>query len=167
MQRGDLSLEEALQVRKEITKKWSEKTHTGLQYSKVSQELFCGIYDGIKDLVNKDNIFFATFDGGKVCEDKKLNKEYRFIANKSVYKLDFYISEIKLCIEFDGEYWHSGSWKNKRRLSDEDRDEELCLHGIEILRVKERNFRNDKIGTIESCVKFIYERLANSTRDKS
>lgn len=84
---------------KELGKvKWDEYvkiTHFG--YSKISQKLFNSINEKIKHKYT--NIWYATSKNG----------EYK-IKNINVHKtylLDFYIPELKICIEFDGDLWHA------------------------------------------------------------
>ena len=67
-------------------------------YSDISQELFKEI-DSI--LFNKLNKQYTTYFAIK-------NNEY-IIYNKEKHKhycLDYYIKELNLCIEFNGDYWH-------------------------------------------------------------
>jgi len=65
-------------------------------FSKISQDLFWKLYEKIpKDLKEK-------------CYFYELNKEFDIedYENKIHYLYDFVISNIKLCIEFNGDFWH-------------------------------------------------------------
>jgi len=64
--------------------------------SKMSQKLFWSIYEKLPDeLKNK-------------CYFSELNKEFDIEdgENKIHYLYDFVISNIKMCVEFNGDYWH-------------------------------------------------------------
>jgi len=66
-------------------------------YSKVSQLLFDDIYNLLDDNM-KNNIYYGS-----------LNKEY-FIYDKDSKKIfyhDYVMNDIKLIIEFNGDYWHA------------------------------------------------------------
>lgn len=138
--------------------KWQERQEKWLKsfpkqnYSIVSQELFWKIYGNIYK--NFQNIYFATNDNGVEIKDK--NKEFKIKTNKSVRSLDFYIPEIKKCIEFDGTYWH-GEVGRGNRTRDEERDKEIksSIQGIQILHIKERDYRSNPNNIIQECLEFI------------
>ena len=67
---------------------------TDRTYSKISQELFWSIYDQLPQNL-KEKCYFA-----------ELNKEFGTKINFKGYFYDFVISNIKFCIEFNGDYWH-------------------------------------------------------------
>ena len=51
-----------------------------------------------------------------------------------------------------GEYWHSRPGQIQK---DEKRDEYLIIKGYNLLRVKERDYYNDKEKVVEQCIKFL------------
>lgn len=83
---------------KQINKSKIPQNLLSKSYSDISQELFNEI-DNI--LLNKLNKQYTTYFAIK-------NNEY-IIYNKEKHKyycLDYYIEELNLCIEFNGDYWH-------------------------------------------------------------
>ena len=83
---------------KQINKSKIPQNLLSKSYSDISQELFNEI-DNI--LLNKLNKQYTTYFAVK-------NNEY-IIYNKEKHKyycLDYYIKELNLCIEFNGDYWH-------------------------------------------------------------
>jgi hypothetical protein len=111
-------------------------------YSKISQELFWNIYNRLHD---KFNIYFAT------KENNNKNNEYIVETEHGIRLLDFYIEELRLCIEYDGYFWHK-----KRKKEDLLRENEIykSIPGIRILRITENEYVN-KEATIKKCLDFI------------
>lgn len=74
-------------------------------------------------------------------------------------ELDIWFPEIKLGIEYDGDYWHSLSNMKKRdRLKTH-----ICKkHGIKLHRVSESNYFKNKEQEILNIKKLINERLKNN-----
>lgn len=111
------------------------------KYSKISQELFWGIYEQVNEF-EKNKCYFA-----------ELNEEHVFYTHQNdiyIISVDFkYENKI---IEFDGNYWHSS---NKQKEIDVLRDNFLISKGYEILRISELDYKNDKKQTIEKCINFI------------
>lgn len=72
------------------------------RYSKISQELFDSIYQKLSDKL-KEDCYYAT------CKTNDHSREFgkRDECNQTYYFYDFVITSIKICIEFDGDYWHS------------------------------------------------------------
>lgn len=62
-------------------------------YSKMSQEFFRDVDSIINE---KYHTYFKT-----------KNYEFDIKHNYDVYFLDYYIEELKICIEFNGDYWHA------------------------------------------------------------
>lgn len=124
----------------------SGATHTN--YSKSSQKLFWMIYDKIKTEFKE--VYFAELKTGSV---ERTN--YEFIVNTpmgmSVRFLDFYIKDINVNIEFGYDYFHSKEKDDKRQ-----REIELTLPGIKTLKIDYYEFVDDKIGTLNKCMEFIY-----------
>jgi hypothetical protein len=121
-------------------------------YSKVSQELFWLIYKEIRHEYR--DIFFATLgeDGNRV----DLNNEYGLYTTKNRFRyLDFYITDVNKCIEFDGDYWHGQKRGNQER--DKEREIEIrdSLMDIKIHHVKENDFRSNPQLVLEECLEFI------------
>jgi hypothetical protein len=152
MQRKNCSKEEAEQFRADITKKWI-KSFQKMTYSKISQELFWGIYDKIKD--NYNNIFFATLDPSKNRDDSRKNHEFLVNVGKTHRKLDFYIKDINKCIEFDGTYWHGIKGKGNKSREEEREKQIIKTLNCKILHIKEADFVSNKEEVINRCLDFI------------
>jgi hypothetical protein len=137
--------EKALKI---IKSRFSDKS-----YSKISQELFIEIYNKLE---NKD-VYFATIKDGKI-EDTGVNNEYMLLTHNNRHRfLDFYMPSKRKCIEFDGEFWHGGKpWDKKR---DRIREEEIkeTIEGINILHIKEMDYRNNPKETVHQCLEFLNE----------
>ena len=118
-----------------------------IMYSKISQELFYSIYNELpQDL--QIHIHFG-----------ELNKEYRVsknIQNTSSYFYDFVITNIKLCIEFDGDYWHSTI---EAIESDRIKQEFIENIGFKVIRIRECDYRSDKPKIINYCLNNILKML--------
>lgn len=136
------------------TQKWNERQGKWLKsckrtnFSKISQELFDEVSQRIGD---KHNIYYATYDR----EDMKnnINKEYTLRLSSSYIKPDFICLERCKIIEFDGDYWHNKNTANVIR--EKNRDILIEQAGYEVLHVKEFDYKKDKQGTIETCIKFL------------
>lgn len=117
----------------------------GKGYSKISQELF----NSINILINEEVVYYATSDKNKD------NNEYFHISKLTGKKFffDFFYPSKNKIIEFDGDYWHSEKRGNKER--DMLRHNILEQEGFIILRVCEKDYKNDKQGTIEKCINFL------------
>jgi len=61
-------------------------------YSQISQELFWHIYNKLPKFIQKE------------CHFAELNTEYK---KYSPFTLDFFVSRLNYCIEFQGDYWHA------------------------------------------------------------
>lgn len=151
MLRDGLSLEDATAKRRGITCKWSSKVHTGINYSKISQELFWSIWDAINEQYDSSDVFFATFHNGVKSTDN-VNHEFRLPTNKSYRLPDFYIKSIGLIIEFDGTFHHSDSWR--AATCDTDRDNEILstYPSYTIVHISEDEYMKNKEGTLLKCL---------------
>jgi len=81
----------------EGNKRWLDYINkTKKYYSKSSQKLFWNLYNNLN--INKDHIYFAelNYEFGKY---DNINKKY--------YKYDFVITDLKICIEYNGDHWHA------------------------------------------------------------
>lgn len=111
------------------------------RYSKISQELFWNIYDKVK---NNENCYFG-----------ELNSEYIFFVWEewaSIISVDFkYKNKI---IEFDGDFWHSSE---KQKSLDILRDSYLVNKNYKILRIKESDYKNNKLNILNKCLVFLNE----------
>ena len=122
-------------------------------YSRISQDLFCNIYELIKD--DYKGIFFGSLNNKTGCiEQTTKNYEYRIkrVCGK-YYFLDFFIKDIGKIIEFDGTYWHNRDQADIE--NDEKRDAELMAMGYKILRVKEKDYLRRPSDVVLECLKFI------------
>lgn len=151
MKREGCSEEDAINKRQEITDKWINN-FPFQNYSNVSQELFWSIYEKIKHKYK--NIYFATLFNGERVENK--NKEFKIKTNVTTRSLDFYVQDIEKCIEFNGTYWH-GEVGRGNRTRDEDREKEILetMPELQILHIKEEDYRNDKQKVIQECIEFL------------
>lgn len=111
------------------------------KYSKISQNLFWGIYENLNE-EQKSKCYFY-----------ELNQEYSFYVWKkeiTLINVDFKLKN--KIIEFDGDYWHS---KKEQIIKDNLRDEYLKEKGYFIKRVKEIEFRKNKELVINECLNFL------------
>lgn len=107
----------------------------------ISQDLFIKLYDKL-DENNKNNCYFHN-----------LNKEYFFYIGHDKIKIAFV--DFKLydkIIEFDGDYWHS---LYHVKFRDRIVDEFLYNKGYKILRIKESEYKQNEIDTINKCINFL------------
>lgn len=119
----------------------------GKFYSKISQELFNKI---VTKLNNNLTIYFATNENGEYI--------VKNISDSRFPMLDFYIPELNKWIQFDGDYWHGEKRGNQQR--DKKREEIIfnAIPGIELKRVKERDYRNNSEKIINECVEWILKK---------
>jgi len=131
----------------------------------IFQNNFCDILDDgfvliysfilqIKD--DYAEIYFAKLGDG-------INNEY-FLRTKKFGKfLDFYIKDINVCIEFDGDYWHGTKPGNKE--NDAIREKEILESNpsLKILHIKECDYNNTPHKIINDCINFIKN---NKTKHK-
>jgi hypothetical protein len=120
------------------------KKQYGKHYSCISKNLF----EAITNKLHDDNLgnFFAT------------NKNGEYTVNISPLKtpmLDFYIPSLNKWIEFDGDYWHGEKRGNQER--DKRRENEIfkVIPGIQLKRVKERDYRKNPEKIVNECVEWI------------
>ncbi len=82
------------------------------------------------------------------------------------FDIDIYVPELNRGIEFDGERWHSfeimRKSKNKKKWSDDDihnyhqiKDDYFHSIGINILHIKEQEWKMDSIKCIAKCLDFL------------
>ena len=142
----------------EANKKFHEyrKTHNNVfnlnkrnNFSKISQELYVGIYNKLPEDIKKLKIYFALLNKNKIVnyESLKLHQNYEYliyftqeerkIINKNGTALDFFIKELGIVIEFDGTYWHND------KIYEEQRDKiiENKIKDVEIYHVDENIFK--------------------------
>ena len=126
-------------------------------FSLNSQELFTSIELILLDLYPDLECFYAT--NKKIELAKKLvTNEYQVLVesvsdSKKIRFLDFYIPTLNKWIEFDEKY-HDNS---KQLYNDNIREQEIktIISDIQLLRIKEEDYLNDKDVIIEKCIKFI------------
>jgi len=104
-------------------------------------------------------VYFATFNLGE--HDDTKNRELRFETEKTWYKFDFFIQSLKLLVEFDGEWYHSGAWRPDGADTARDADIIKTDPDIAIIHVRERDFINNPTLTIAKLSLQIHERLSN------
>jgi very-short-patch-repair endonuclease len=116
-------------------------------WSKISQILFNDIMK-----FYKGNVYYATYERKDMVDYQ--NKEYRFksITGKMLLP-DFIDIDIKKIIEFDGDYWHGEKKGNQQR--DKIKEDNFIESGYKVLRIQEREYNNDKTGTLQKCLDFL------------
>jgi len=128
-------------------------------YSKVSQLLFDDIYNLLDDNM-KNNIYYGS-----------LNKEY-FIYNKDSKKIfyyDYVMNDIKLIIEFNGDYWHANPtiyvddfYHTIRKMTAKDiweaqkyKNKLAENKGYQVIEIWESDYRKDKNSVKNLCLDII------------
>lgn len=129
----------------------------GKGYSKISQEMFWKIYEKIKNGVDTDQIYFATYNRLTHKDDgTEKNHEYFYITEDGEhFFLDFLLKNKKRVIEFDGDYWHGEARGNQER--DRIREQKLKAAGYEIHRVSERDYKREPVAMVYEAVQFLLE----------
>lgn len=130
-------------------------------YSKISQELFWSIYACLSE------------DDQKHCYFQELNHEFGKLdtVNKSYRKYDFVLTNRKVCIEFNGNYYHAdpkiygmnesishpGCIKRVKSVWDDDKikKELIKSHGYSIMYVWEDDYASNPHRTLNNCLKYI------------
>ena len=134
-------VEKGTEKHKQKTLKWLS-SYKKQNFSNISQELFRALEEKYQG-----NTFFATKDRPEM--DSYTNKEFR----TEIGILPDYIDiDKKRIIEFDGDYWHGRKGNVER---DAKRDSKLMSAGYSVLHIKESDFKADKEGTIDRCIKFL------------
>lgn len=124
------------------------KMLNGKGYSKISQQLF----NEIMVVIGNEyiNVYYAT-------NNPNLDfNEYMVHDNNTQcnFFLDFYVKDNNKVIEFDGDYWHGEKRGNQKR--DKEREEKLKALGyVNILHVKERDYKANPQKVVDECVEFI------------
>lgn len=126
-----------LSARYGITNSWHLAKHNSI--SKISQELFWNVWQNSKQY---GEIYFGELSG-----ELRLNLGGRIIK-PDYAQID---EDDKRIIEFDGDYWHTDKSKN----ADTIREEILKEDGWTVLRIKEKDYKNDRLAVIEQCIAFL------------
>lgn len=117
--------------------------------SKISQELFWKLY---KILNNPDKCYFAELNYEKsikiTSKDRKKFNNFNKL-NKYNYFVDF-MNDNKI-IEYDGEYWHLDKEKDLIK------DNFLKYKGYKILRISDKQYKNNKEKVLNDCIEFLRE----------
>ena len=102
-------------------------------------------------------IFYATKNDNN--KNSNENFEYEVILEDGIHRyfLDFYIKDNNKIIEFDGDYWHGEKRGNQQR--DRYREKLIfeAIPGIQLKRVKERDYRKNPEKIVNECVEWILE----------
>lgn len=154
MKRNKCSKEEAVAIRKLITKKWMDSFPKS-NFSAISQKLFWDIYEVIKDSFPK--IYFATLNPITNKKDTSgKNHEFLIQTLKSSRRPDFFIPSVNKIIEFDGTYWH-GEKGRGNKTKDELRDTEIIesLEDCKILHINENEYRKNPADVLTKCLDFV------------
>ena len=120
----------------------------GKRKKKISQQLFNEIMLVIGN--EYSNVYYAT-------NNPNLDfNEYMVHDNNTQcnFFLDFYVKDNNKVIEFDGDYWHGEKRGNQKR--DREREEKLKALGyVNILHIKERDYKANPQKVVDECVEFI------------
>ena len=158
----------------EGTKKFNECINTKYSsYSKISQELFWNIYNDLENEL-KDKTYFAelNYEFGKYDD---INKGYR--------KYDFVISNIKFCIEFNGDHDNGNPemYNKNDRLKvrgckhikvkdvwkkDKEKKQLLLNENFSYFVIWEKDYLNNKEEIKEMFIKIIKEKYLRYKNDK-
>lgn len=130
--------------------KYNFSQRKNLNYSKISQELFWEIYNNLDSYLQK-RVMFSELNKEKRINLNKHDKKIFGDDNRVCFFMDFSIGK-KICIEFDGEYWHKDS-------EDVDFKKDLIMKskGYNVLRIGELDYKNNKEIVKERCLSFIKE----------
>lgn len=136
--------EKGLERWKERQKDWQENFAKS-NYSEISQKLF----NSIEVLISccKYHTYYAT-------KGNKYNNEYILTLKNRVIRPDYFIKELKLIIEFDGEYWHKNE---ERRLYDRIKENDIKESGYYIINVREEDYKKNPQAEVKRCLDFIEE----------
>ena len=131
-------------------------------YSKVSQEFFTELDLALSEFNLTTYFYTKSGEFGKILK-----------STNSYCKIDFYIKEIKLAIEYYGTYWHASPNKykdsevvhsNKTAFQIWEKDETrnsnlLCEHGVETIVVwQDEDYKNRK-GIINQIYNEVKKRI--------
>ena len=139
----------------ERQEKWLN-SYKKVNYSKISQELFIGLYFKLKENKFNEKVYFAKLDPNGLIHKLNKNYEFRLKLNKSFIVPDFFIPNINLIIEFDGTYYHRNTSENKKR--EEVRDKNIKHSGYEVIHVKESDYIKDKNKIINDLFEIIMKK---------
>lgn len=133
----------------ERQEKWF-KNYKKSNFSKISQTLYWKIYEVLKD--EPYTFYFAQYNNGKKDTSGK-NNEYTLKLCSSSIKPDFFIPELKLIIEFDGEYWHR---RDKEIIEREQKRDKMIIDaGYTVIHIKEKDYKLNPENEINRCLSFI------------
>ena len=136
-------------------------------YSKISLKLFSDIFGSLLESLI-DSTYWYGFNG---------EKKFQVGPNKYIY-IDFIIDDIKLAIEFNGDYWHANPKFYKAsdiikrpggktvKVSDiwnwdAFRKEFLEFNGYKLITIWEDDYRKNPEFVLEYCLEQIAERIWN------
>jgi len=145
--------ENGTQIWLDRQEKW-HKNYKKSNFSKISQELFWQITEKLDSL---DVIYFAELGINKEKDDSGNNNELRLRLNDKVILPDFIDTVNKKIIEFDGTYWHKVKNKNYKFDKNPDviKEQVIVANGYELLRIGEKEYKNDKQRTVEKCLNYL------------
>jgi len=129
--------------------------------SKISQELFWNIYENLPEKL-QEKTYFADLGGEFITR----------VDSGTNYSYDFVISNIKFCIEFNGDYWHKSpevidfnnltdlEWNNiyyNIWLPQDKKIRFLNEQGFTVDTIWESEYRSNKSFWIKNCLQGIFE----------
>lgn len=137
-------------------------------HSKISLKLFSDIFDSLLDSLI-DSTYWHGFNG---------EKKFQVGKNKDIY-IDFIIDDIKLAIEFNGDYWHANPnlYKSNDIIKrpggkilkasdiwswDTFRKEFLEFNGYKLITIWEEDYRKNPDLVLNYCLEKIEERVWNN-----
>lgn len=134
-----------------------------LGYSKSSVELFDILKKSLNDKL-VDKTYYATHNGEFIRYNPKI---------KSHYRLDFVNTQLRKCIEYNGDFWHCNPEKydenhihkitNKTasEIWEYDKIKKNFIKkeiGFDVLVIWESDYKKDKDKTIQKCLDFLLKK---------
>jgi hypothetical protein len=127
-------------------------------YSKISQVLFDGVCQMLPDTIKELPIYYATRVIGNDTDIK--NNEFTLELQETFCKPDFYIPDLELIIEFDGQYYHRTDDYTYYTADKKRRDDKILemYPNMLISHITETEFNADAMAVIKRVVDTIQTR---------
>ena len=144
--------------------KFKERYSNNTKTSKISLELFVELYNAIPDYLHSKTYFDMHPKG---------NTEYLITTGSKCYFYDFVIAPIKLCVEFNGDFWHANpaiyeenqfyeTWKGTAKDKwKADAQKIQCIEdrGFDTIIVWESEYRKNRDRVIENILSVIMGKI--------
>ena len=121
-------------------KRLSHFRHNNYGVSKSSQSFLWDLYNRLDNKDNR-NIYFH-----------ELNYEYILGIDREILFLDFFDADKKICVEYNGDYWHN---LEKQKIKDIKRQEILEKNGYKLILVWESDRNKDINFEINKCLEIL------------